>query len=393
MTYSYCPHCGTGIEKDSRFCHNCGANIEIRKEVPRESETLYSEAYQESSAPFEQEYQAPVHEPRKSKSRVRFVWLAIGVVMIAALATIIPLSLLSTFGPFTYTYLGSTSYTYEPVSILDVSLSIDNGAGDVYINFDDSLSVLFEATIRVYGFKEASINDAITFEDQISNGKVIITFDSITSYEHWSEKALKYDLEIFINPNAKVDFDLETYSGNISLESCSVFSATITALNLHALSGDISVDLGYETTITAPSINIKTSSGNIYVESYTDAVITSPSLTVEALSGDIDIYFGGYTVINSPLMAFKTSSGNIDVQFGIDTIINSTSLIAEAASGDIYIDFSIDNVIYYSDVRVGTSSGNIDLYFEKALFQNDIDWDIDALSGDITLIIEQSTVL
>lgn len=439
MENRFCQNCGAKLEKDSIFCHECGSSVSSQKEPLLErSSTSQVKHEPVTSYPNKKHEANHYYSTSSNKKKEIIAGIIIAIIIFGSISIIIPITLLASLGPFNYNYLGTISYSYDSKEITATTLDISNRAGDISITYNHNLSGLLEASIAVYGRKKATMDDAITFSDSISNNKLQICFDSWSDIYNWfSPKAIKYDLNVVINPQAAVDFYIISGSGRIFLDLYSPTNTTITDFNLISGSGDIDVeiddninfevsDFNVKTTsgnnhitfsdnvnINANSFSVKTGSGNIDLEVGSGGNITSPQMKIETNSGRNQLIFDGNNHIKADTIRFSTGSGNmeiisesqgvileaqllsIDVSSGDtdfclnrENIINIKEIELTTGSGDITFDLGRDSTIYTSEIIINTSSGYIDIIFEQILIQNDISWDVETGSGDISLILE-----
>ncbi|MBD3192987.1 MAG: zinc-ribbon domain-containing protein [Candidatus Heimdallarchaeota archaeon] len=447
MENNFCQNCGAKLEKGSSFCHNCGASIIIEKEIPdeerfkRHSERQPTTVYQIDKQE-ERKYSSDSDSSSKKKSKGLIAGIIIAIIVFGSIAIILPIALLASFGPFNYDYMGTISYSYDSTNISAANLDIANRAGDISITYDNSLSSLFEATIDVYGRNKATMNDTENFSDELINNEVQITFDSWTSYYEWfDKKAIRHDLNILINPQATVNYNIKTGSGEIFLDLTSPANTTITEFSISSGSGDIEILVDNNINFDVSDFNVETSSGNNYLDFGDNIVINANYFDICTSSGDIDIVMGsgvnltaseitihtssgnnqlnfeGNSLVNADTILFCSGSGdigifsekpgivleaslmNIDVSSGkinfllnSDNEINIEELNLKTGSGDITLDTGEDTTINSSEINLDTSSGNIDIFCEEVNNQKDISWYVETGSGDITLSLEPTTL-
>ena len=379
MKKIHCVYCGEKIDSDAKFCSNCGSNIPVRdeskNEPQREARELHTYALEESN-----EEEVYIRRPRTRNLRrviIGFVVIA-GILAVALPATLIPI-----FNSYSCHYLGTTTYTSSSIMTNNASLIIDNVSGDIDISYDITQTEVLTAVLQVYGRSEANINDAKTITQNFPTGQCEFIFNSDDGSIIPRKERMYYDLEIVINPNVALKYNIIVSSGNTYLDFSSASSAIIEELEIVTFSGDINIDLGIGKTITCPSVNLEASSGNIYIYAGSGCVITTPLFKIFTFSGDIDLSFDNGCSLITSIIDLETSSGNLDVDFGSNTQIYGNSFDVETFSGDIVLEFGLSTNLTLDEFNFIASSGNIIIDCEHATFNNDFDWDISAFSGDV----------
>jgi hypothetical protein len=374
MTIKYCPKCGAQIKENSRFCHQCGAIINWKEITPERDNNHYRIGIQEQRERGieEQEHyyldeNSSTRTKKVKKSNGLKVIAVIAIALIASVAILTPISLLIAFGPLNYQYLESTNYTYEPTTIASTELEIYNQIGEVSIVYDNELSNLFDATIDIFGRKKADPNQAKTFQDSIitegsNSSKVKISFDSGIYLTGWlNPTALKYKITVRINPEAYIDFNVETSSGDISINNDGYSELIkISRFWFKTGSGDITATLPNNLKISNDDFKMKTSSGSINLNIGDNSFFEIDNFTIETGSGDINIQYGSSVTIISNYMIISTSSGSNDHYLDHNNTIMTSQLEISTGSGDI--EFDVSNgafLLEASTVDFSTSSGQI----------------------------------
>ena len=278
-------------------------------------------------------------KPYSPKRRQVITGVSIGIILVV----IVPIILIAVFGSISFIDIGEIPFDVDSFAITNIDLNIDNSVGSVDIEYDNTMTKLFESTINVKGRPGASIDDAQTFGMVIEPSRLVIEFNSGDyGFFFWNKKAFTYNILIKLHPSAIVNFDVDADTGSVSLTTTGVDNiefgniylvsdngrvtldmsgsgnASIQDLFLDSDTGRISVDLGERTTLNTTDVNITTSTGGITF-SYTDLIVTDDIFwAIHTSTGSINMFITQLLVLPYDLInAFDvhTSTGSIAVSF------------------------------------------------------------------------------
>ncbi|HUU78034.1 MAG TPA: zinc-ribbon domain-containing protein [candidate division Zixibacteria bacterium] len=373
----YCQNCGSTVDDDAKFCPNCGSNVEMKKEQPQEI-GIYSTTLEEDNL-----YYHDISYPKKNdKKRKIIAGSIITFVVLASIGIIVPITLLSLYGPLDYRYIGDLDYSFESSTAEILSLDLETFEGDIEIYADMSQFELITATIQVYGRSDATLIDATNFKNSTVGNKEVVIFHT-EGYNSFNTTARYYNLDIIINPKITSEFIIKTFSGNIKFDFGDASDYSINEVDMYSFSGDIYAAFGYKTEIIANSFAFETTSGSIntYVESNSQINVTE--INYSTFSGDITATFREQITINCDTIIIDSESGF--VTFGLDYYANveANHLLYTTFSGDIDLDFGYNANLTIPDIVMDSSSGMISIYAEDYLFNGNVSWDIETFSGDI----------
>lgn len=373
----YCQNCGLKVDGDSRFCSNCGSNVEMKKEQSPDqgiySTTLEDEyvSYNEGSFPT-----------KNNKKRKIIAGVIIGFVIIASIGIIVPITLLSLYGPLDYRFIGDVNYSFESSAVEIIDLDLETFEGDIDITIDNYQLEIITATIKVYGRSDATLTNATNFVTNSIGNKEILTFQT-ESYSSFDTTARYYDLEIVINPLVAIEYHIETFSGSIWLDLGDSYNSTINNINIYSFSGDIYAAFGMKSNIIADNLAFETSSGSINTYFESNTKINTTNIEFTSFSGDITTTFREQIVINCDTINLESNSGYVTFGFDLHNFVNANHLIGKTFSGDLDFDFGYYINLSIPDIKMESSSGMIRLDAEDYQITCDVDWDIDTFSGDI----------
>ncbi|MHA2497050.1 MAG: DUF4097 family beta strand repeat-containing protein [Candidatus Hodarchaeales archaeon] len=295
----------------------------------------------------------------KPRSKTR-LWIAIGVVVLLVFSAAVVGGLWAMFRG--HHYLGEKTTEIASTTLPVFRLNITNAAGDVSIEFVDSIHVM-NASAKVYGPGIADIYDAADFSATPKYGAYqLVEFDSSDGRDD-----LTYDIHIAISTAARTGLTIVAASGDISVSVKS--PTTLTGLNLKASSGDIEVDLGTNTTLNCPEAALEVASGNIDL-SWADLVVSQDmDWMIHAASGAIDMAIvQDQLPLTQTLMDFdiEVESGAIAIAYILSPSIG-LQITGTALSGDV-------------DMPGGTDSYQSANYASAVL---QLQFDLHSSSGDI----------
>ncbi|MFW9923716.1 MAG: zinc ribbon domain-containing protein, partial [Candidatus Thorarchaeota archaeon] len=169
MSKNYCINCGNELEMTDRFCHKCGASVEVTKlhEAPVEKVNFERRTISEKK---EKESRKPV---KISKT------IIISIIIIGIIA--MPFVVISILGSI-HLPLGTMNYYVPNSGTTNIDLNIYNDVGSVTIVYDNTITNLLEATVEVRGGIGASFDDAKEFVDNTISDTIIVDFDSEQSF-------------------------------------------------------------------------------------------------------------------------------------------------------------------------------------------------------------------
>jgi hypothetical protein len=357
----YCVSCGTAVTSTDGFCFKCGAKIENYKELQEPSRNVRIIAERPNNLD-DQDY------VKIKRSKRRFKPLL--VILLITGAIVVPIVVMSSLASIR-TPIGTLTYDVPTTGIADVDLIIDNGIGSINIIYDDSITNLFEAFIEVRGGFKATIDDAINFEHEVVDDTVIIFFiDDQTFKSFLSMKTLSYEIDIWINPIAIVDFNVEAATGSIS---CS--------LN------------GYDN-LLMKDISFTSSTGSVRLIGGTVENTTVGDVYIESSTGSLLFDFRYSTATSITDFTMDTSTGSVKAYLGETMAINCTDVTLSTSTGSVLLEYT--NIIQLGDLDwyLGTSTGSITLVFEQTnlpAVNCSSTYDLETSTGSINIICETNS--
>lgn len=303
------------------------------------------------------------------KNKNAIIGIIISVIFAVAIIVgiIVLVSLLG--GPFER--IDEFDYTYESISNENLTLEIYNSVGQINIEYDESLTTLFEGTIVLYGRENANISQAKNFTSIIENNRVVIKFDSgKTSGGLFDKTAFYHELYLSINPIAIVNFDIETEVGGIEFRSDSTTVTIIEALSLSTTTGGISVDFGENTVLDTETINLTGTTGLIEFISEDVNFTSNITFNIDVTTGGVDLFVAQTSFPSANYTAIynvKSTTGGIDLNYQITDSNIGIKMVASVTTGNIDLPgdgnsyetsgYESKDVRYYFDLE--TTTGGI----------------------------------
>ena len=359
----FCVSCGTAVTSADDFCFKCGAKIENYKELNESSGNVRIIAERQTELDDQDYVIRKRRKPKKNRKPLLLIPLILG-------AIIIPLIIMGSISSIR-TPIGTLTYDVPLTGITNVDLIVDNNVGSVNIVYDDSITNLFESFITVRGGLKATMDDAINFEHEVEGDKVIISFvDEAVFWSFLNRKSLSYEIDIWINPIAVVDFNIETSTGSIS---CSLDGND----NLLIKETSFSSSLGSVSFISGTVEN--TTIGDVYLESSTGSLL-------------FDFQYSSAASITD--LTMDTSTGTVKAYLGETMTINCTDITLSTSTGSVLLEYT--NIIQLDDLdwNIYTSTGSITFVFEQTILSvNNCSstYDLETSTGSITVNCEINT--
>jgi len=332
----YCVSCGTAVTSADSFCFKCGAKVENYKELNESSGNVRIIAERQYELDNQDYVIKKRRKSKKNRKLLLLIPLILGVIIIPAIIMGSISSIRSS--------IGTLSYDVPSTGITDVNLIVDNNVGSVNIVYDDSITNLFESFITVRGGLKATMDDAINFAHEVVGDKVVIFFiDDAIFTSFLSLKSLSYEIDIWINPIAVVDFNIETSTGSISCSLDGNDNLLIKEVSFSSSTGSVNFITG-----TVENTTI----GDVYIESSTGSLLFDFRYSIDASITDLTM---------------DTSTGSVKAYLGETMTVNCTDITLSTSTGSVFLEYT--NIIQLSDLdwNLDTSTGSITLDFEQTI--------------------------
>lgn len=377
-----CKYCGEYIEEDSRFCYYCGSSVGIEKTPPQEVEKKGEDIYSHTMQTY-------YKEPTKGRSKRKITsGVIIAFVIIGTLAVVLPVTFISIYGPLNYKYIGTTTYDSGVLVTDNATLSIYNFDGDVNVEYNQYITEVLMVEIYVYGRSEANVLEAETFTINFEADTIEFKFIDDEEYSFWDKTAMRYELDISLNPLIEFAFDIETFSGNIELDLDLLAQTTITGITLQTFSGNIDADFGLNRQIITPVFYAEASSGNIGLFFGTNTKVNTTNFYVDTFSGNIEINFEeSNELMVDGQIELLTSSGRTVFVFE-SGVLTADNLLIDGFSGNIFLILGTSAEVTLDEITIDVSSGNIEIDCDLCTFYSNVTWNITGFSGNVDIYLD-----
>ncbi|NHK30768.1 MAG: hypothetical protein FK730_05415 [Asgard group archaeon] len=354
MEKQYCVYCGFAVSVGDSFCHKCGSKIQPTKTI----QELHNESLGEKEV-----VEAPIVKTNLIKRHGKKLIIIPFILAIILIPTIAIGTIVSVQKP-----LGVLYYDIPDTGIASIDLSITNDIGSVTVLYDDSISSLFEAVITVRGGLRASIDDAVNFNHEVVGDSLNVNFYYSNFFESlFNMKKISHEIVVFLNPTAKVDYNIDVATGSISVFAENEDNIAIEDLYLSSATGSVKfhgIDLN---NLTLNDVSLSSSTGRIVFD----------------LEGSTNTYLTG--------LSLDTSTGSIFANLGQYTTLDCSSVILDTSTGSVTLQY--DNIIYNDDIQwsLSTSTGSINLAIEQTLLSPtnaSMSYILDTSTGSITTVCE-----
>jgi hypothetical protein len=284
--------------------------------------------------------------------------------------------------------LGTLLYEVPDTGITSIDLTISNDIGSVDIIYDDSILNLFEAVITVRGGLRASFDDAVNFNHEIMGDSININFFHNNELRNlFKMKQLSHEIDILMNPDAKVDFNIQLITGSILVEVDFEENLVIENLLLESSTGSVKFHGNYLDNLTLGDVYLSSSTGSIFfdLEDSTNSYLTG--LSLDTSTGSITADLGEYLTLDCSTVSMATSTGSVTLDYTNIIYENDVDWSLSTSTGSIHL--TMEQAILSStnasmDFILNTSTGSVTTYCELNL-EIGIEIDADTSTGSINL--------
>ncbi|MFX0185592.1 MAG: zinc-ribbon domain-containing protein [Candidatus Hodarchaeota archaeon] len=333
---SYCPKCGNRVAEDSNFCDSCGFNLSEPSLQPTDV-SRKSEFIPPSTS----------YPPYRRRTRPIIPIVVAGFFIFALVIVVAGLIFSSLFVPWSYEYLGEhPQFIIPSENTAAIQLELSNEIGNIFIYTNPELSSSLSARVTVFGLEGHELTDANKIESSQQGLVTTVRFSSQWDYDPNTRNPYRYELEIFVRPEAVIGIDASTSTGDLS-----IYIVNITITDFQASTGTGMMDIVlkdiYEFNDTSP--NLACSTGETILALHNINYTTQKTdWTIESSTGNVDL------TINQNISEYLT-----------DTV---RDFYVDASTGDIFV--SVDLLSEYGINAVATAStGGIDLPSGSSSYQ------------------------
>ena len=299
----YCRRCGTKLDETARFCQKCGTPVA----------TYVSPAPSTPMKPIK-------NDPIMIVAVALVAILVVGVVVAALLAA-----------PFSTVNFGQT-YQDNTININKLNLNVQTEGLKVNVFTQNVTNDNFIITLEGTGSKGiGGGNDSpmqVTFYNDTVNNELTVTA-KITESTGFSR--LNVDCNIYVNPALKLNLNVTSQAGQVSLTA--------------------------DKPTTFEFLNLQTSAGA--VQANLQNVTVAGNVTLKTQAGSVDFRMSQVNIEGNNTVALQTNAGSITMDITeTKTLQGNLQVNALTDSGSINLGLTIDDGVG-AKITSQTSLGNI----------------------------------
>ena len=300
------------------------------------------------------------HRPVSQRRKV--IGYAVGI----SFLIIVPIIIFGVLNNLNLNHVGDLEFNVDSFAETNIILDIDNSLGDIEIQYDQTLTNLFEADIEVWGKPNSDIADAKNFLlDNDTVGEITLSFDSGDwSFWFWRTETFRYEIVIYLHPSAEVDFDIDAGTGAILLDTNAVDYLNLNDVNLESGTGKLSVVMVNSVNISVENLNLNTGTGDVVVDLGSFTHLNTSTVLLKTGTGYIALTYEDLILYDDIVWSLDTGTGWIYIniiQNVVFPMVHETAFLAETGTGTISVDVQLNiSIGIHVDADVGT--GDIDIF-------------------------------
>jgi hypothetical protein len=304
----FCRRCGTKLDDSARFCQKCGTPVV-------------------TFAPAEL---AKSDRPLRKESLVIAAMLLIAILVTAVIVSDI---IFTPFSPISFNQTNQDNHSDINTLNLDfqantaqvtiVTQNINNQNILIKTSADGSRSIFGSTNPIKVTFTNQTAGNTLTINSKVTEGNVFPATGT-----------LHVTCAIYVNPALKLNINVTTQAGSISL--ISEKSATFQSLNLHANAGEVQANLQNVTIAGDVSLNTQTGTVNFGVRQAT--LQGNQTVTLHSNAGSVGMDIAQAKTLQGNLNVNAVAElGSVNVALQIDGDVGA-KIISQTNLGNIHLD-------------------------------------------------------
>ncbi|HEX7482869.1 MAG TPA: zinc ribbon domain-containing protein [Candidatus Bathyarchaeia archaeon] len=304
----YCHRCGTKLDDSARFCQKCGTPV-----------VTYAPA-------------APA-KPVKPLRKEPLVIAAIVLIAILVAAVILSAIVFAPFSPVSFNQTNQDSHS--GINTLDLNFQANTAQVTVITQNINNQNILIITSANGSRSIFGSNNPIeVTFTNQTIGNTLTINSKVTERNEFPTTGNLHVTCAIYVNPALKLNINVTTQAGSISLNAEK--SATFQSINLNANAGEVQANLQNATIAGDVFLNTQAGAVNFGVRQATLQGNQTATLHSNAGSVRMDITQTKNLQANLKIKA-DTELGSVNVALQIDHDVGA-KIISQTNLGSIHLD-------------------------------------------------------
>jgi hypothetical protein len=304
----FCRRCGTKLDDSARFCQKCGTPV----------------------VTFAPPEPAKPERPLRKESLVIVAMLLIAILVAAVIVSAI---FFAPFSPISFSQTNQDSHSgintlnlnfqANTAQVIIVTQNINNQNVLINTSANGSRSIFGSAKPIEVTFTNQTIGDALTINLKVTEGNEFPTTGTLHVACH-----------IYVNPALKLNINVTTQAGSISL--ISEKSATFQSLNLHANAGEVEANLQNVTIAGDVSLNSQVGTVNFGVRQA--ALQGNQTVTLRSNAGSVGMDIAQAKTLRGNLNVNAVAElGSVNVALQIDGDVGA-KIISQTNLGSIHLD-------------------------------------------------------
>ncbi len=344
----YCRKCGAKLDDYARFCQKCGTPIV----------TFSPEAPVKLSRPLRK-------EPLVIAATVLIAILLVGVIASAII-----------FAPFSPVNFNQTNQNGQSgINTLNLNFQANTAQVTIITQIINNQNILINTsangTRSIFG---SATPIEVTFTNQTQDN--VLTINSkVTETEGFPTGNIHLTCSIYINPALKLNINVTTQSGSVTLTGDK--SATFLSINLHSNAGEVQANLQNAT--IEGEVSLITQAGTINFGVHQVSLLGNQTVTLHSNAGSIGIDITQTKTLKGSLQTNAiTQLGTINIALQIDNDVGA-KIISQTNLGSEHLDvqhfsgnqspIQSDNYPASNNIEINTRTnlGNINI---NAVYQS-----------------------
>ena len=319
----YCRRCGTKLDDSARFCHKCGTPVL----------TFATAAPAKPSRPLRKE---------------PLVIAAIVLIAILVAAVILTAIVFAPFSPISFNQTNQDSHS--SINTLNLNFQANTAQVTLIAQNINNQNILIQTSANGSRSIFGSNNPIeVTFTNQTEGNTLTVNSKVTEANEFPTAGNLHVTCTIYVNPALKLNINVTTQAGSITLIAEN--SATFQSINLHANAGEVQANLQNAT--IAGDVSLNTQAGTVNFGLRQASLQGNQTVTLHSNAGSVSMDITQTKTLQGNLQVNAvTELGSINVALQIDGDVGA-KIISQTNLGSMHL-----NVQHFSGNQSPIQSDN-----------------------------------